>query len=333
MTAVSTEIRALLDGLAPVLPRSLMGLYLCGSAARGNPGPHSDVDFLGVVEHSLSAHQRHDLTAALLELSGWSGHAESFPDAAHRRPVEFTAVVGDDVAAWDDPPQMDYQYGEWLRAELVTATASGEAPEPLQNPDLVLFLADARQHYIALDIPSSQSTALGDSEEQEQTLDICPPRWADNSPAGSVNHAHATSRSSPPLEELLASPPQQLVAQACQDALPELLGELSASEKSSEAIGQDDGPGELSKVHGDERNVLLTLARMVVTVQTGRIVSKPEAAEQVMRQLTSTEADVLEAAAEEYRGQRIVDWADRGHELEATLKRLARGVRSGIIEA
>lgn len=295
MTAVSTEIRALLDGLAPVLPRSLMGLYLCGSAARGDPGPHSDLDFLGIVEHSLSAHQRHDLTAALLELSGWSGHAESFPDAAHRRPVEFTAVVGDDVAAWDDPPQMDYQYGEWLRAELVTATASGEAPEPLQNPDLVLFLADARQHYIALDIPSSQS--------------------------------------SPPLEELLASPPQQLVAQTCQDALPELLGELSASEKSSEVIGQDDGPGELSKVHGDERNVLLTLARMVVTVQTGRIVSKPEAAEQVMRQLTSTEADVLEAAAEEYRGQRIVDWADRGHELEATLRRLARGVRSGTIEA
>lgn len=31
--------------------------------------------------------------AVLMELSGWSGHAERFPEVAHRRPIDLTSVV------------------------------------------------------------------------------------------------------------------------------------------------------------------------------------------------------------------------------------------------
>ncbi|WP_188836138.1 aminoglycoside adenylyltransferase domain-containing protein [Flexivirga endophytica] len=54
----------------------------------------------------------------------------------------------------------------------------------------------------------------------------------------------------------------------------------------------------LSNFLGDERNVLLTLARMLVTAQTGQIVSKNEAAERVLPLLPSRHRRVLSLASD-----------------------------------
>lgn len=68
------DVEKLIAKLGPALPHQLLGLYLCGSAARGTVAAHSDIDLLAVAEHSLDDQQRKDLTAALLRLSGWAGH-------------------------------------------------------------------------------------------------------------------------------------------------------------------------------------------------------------------------------------------------------------------
>lgn len=56
----------------------------------------------------------------------------------------------------------------------------------------------------------------------------------------------------------------------------------------------------LSGFAGDERNVLLTLARMWLTAETGEIVSKDEAASRIMSRLPQTMAPVLAAARSSY---------------------------------
>lgn len=232
------DIEKLVAELRPALPQQLLGLYLCGSAARGELTPHSDIDLLAVTERSLDQAQREALTAALLRISGWSGHGEQFPEAANRRPVEFSVFVLGDIDHGSYPPRADFQYGEWLRAEFL----SGAVPQPFEDPDLLLLLEDARQNHRPL--------------------------------------------SSPDLQTFLASPPPGLLSRACRDALPALLKDLRT----------------------DTRNVLLTLARMAVTVSTGRIVAKDDAAAHLTPALSQAESALLLRAAEEYRGATVVDW-------------------------
>nr|WP_263971337.1 DUF4111 domain-containing protein [Pseudoclavibacter endophyticus] len=65
---------------------------------------------------------------------------------------------------------------------------------------------------------------------------------------------------------------------------------------------------------GDERNVLLTLARALHTVETGDIVSKQHAADSAARRMGADAAELLRLAAAEHRGEFQVDWgreADR----------------------
>ena len=56
---------------------------------------------------------------------------------------------------------------------------------------------------------------------------------------------------------------------------------------------------------GDERNVLLTLARMVLTVETGHIASKDEAVEWILPSLREPHISVLTLAAMGYAGYRM----------------------------
>ncbi|MGK4590728.1 aminoglycoside adenylyltransferase domain-containing protein [Amycolatopsis sp. w19] len=65
----------------------------------------------------------------------------------------------------------------------------------------------------------------------------------------------------------------------CGAALAEVVDPVPPDQLREAALGVI--PGLLSEIEGDERNVLLTLARIVVTVETGRIVSKDTAAEMV----------------------------------------------------
>lgn len=65
-------------------------------------------------------------------------------------------------------------------------------------------------------------------------------------------------------------------------------------------------PGDLE---GDERNIILTLARIWYSVVTGNIVAKDEAASWLIPQLPDEYADTLQAARAEYLGLTKKNWA------------------------
>lgn len=79
----------------------------------------------------------------------------------------------------------------------------------------------------------------------------------------------------------------------------------------------------LDDLVGDERNVLLTLARMVVTFETGRVVSKEEAGLRVLPGLPGPDRAVLSLALSGYLGEREDDWSARREPARATAMRLA----------
>ncbi|UMP05387.1 aminoglycoside adenylyltransferase domain-containing protein [Amycolatopsis sp. EV170708-02-1] len=80
-------------------------------------------------------------------------------------------------------------------------------------------------------------------------------------------------------------------------------------------------PGLLAEIEGDERNVLLTLARIVATVETGRIVSKDAAAAMVGG------GALLERARAGYLGAASDDWTGLSAEVAALARALADRAR------
>ncbi len=85
----------------------------------------------------------------------------------------------------------------------------------------------------------------------------------------------------------------------------------------------DSLPALMSDLVGDERNVLLTLARMVLTVETGHIVAKDEAVEWILPSLPEPHRSVLTLAAMGYAGDRNDDWTGRQDEARNTAEHLA----------
>lgn len=102
--------------------------------------------------------------------------------------------------------------------------------------------------------------------------------------------AHALIGPGP--DELLPAIPQADIRRAIGDALPALLADLE----------------------GDERNVLLTLARMWRTLATGEFVSKDAAAEWAEARMPAEQAAVLADAREGYLGTGNDDWQARQQE-------------------
>lgn len=249
--------------LAPVLahidrhaPGGVVGVYLYGSAASTGLRPDSDVDILVVTRRSLSRPERVGLVELLLRISGWHGHRERFPDAAGRRPLEVTSLALPDLASTTARPRLDFQYGEWLRAELV----AGAIPEPAEDPDVVILRATALQ-------------------------------------ASRPLRGRA-------LREILAPVPPQVLRRAILDRVPSLVREAD----------------------GDERNALLTLARSLVTVETGDIVSKDAAAQTVAARRTGPERTLLLTARAGYLGLIKDDWSPLRTQAHALAKALAKEI-------
>ena len=94
----------------------------------------------------------------------------------------------------------------------------------------------------------------------------------------------------PPKSELLTTVPTVHVQQAIRDSLPNLLDGLQ----------------------GDERNVLLTLARMWHTASTGKFVTKDAAAEWAIPRLSGSDALALDHARRAYLGEVTDDWSNQG---------------------
>lgn len=112
---------------------------------------------------------------------------------------------------------------------------------------------------------------------------------------------HSSPLTGPPLVELTDPVPAADLRKSLFDALPALLADLS----------------------GDERNVLLTLARMVHTLRTGAIAPKDDAAAAVARTLPADHAAVLDLAARAYRGELSDDWSRLPDEASATAAALS----------
>jgi predicted nucleotidyltransferase len=118
------------------LADGVVGAYLHGSAAFGCLRPTSDIDLLVVARRSTTPAEKRALIARLLLVSGRGD------PAGDSRPVELAIVVQGDVRPWQYPPRLDFQYGDWWRAEFERGNV---APWESPNPDLTLQLAMALQ--------------------------------------------------------------------------------------------------------------------------------------------------------------------------------------------
>ena len=99
---------------------------------------------------------------------------------------------------------------------------------------------------------------------------------------------HSSVLMGPPLAELTDPVPREHLTQSMFDALPSLLDDLV----------------------GDERNVLLTLARIVFTLRTGLIAPKDVAAADACSLLAGANAHTLDLAARAYRGEVRDNWTE-----------------------
>lgn len=109
----------------------------------------------------------------------------------------------------------------------------------------------------------------------------------------------------PPASAVLAAVPAADLRRAAVDSLPALVADLV----------------------GDERNVVLTLARMWTTLQTGRIVPKDAAAEHVRGQVDGSTAALLDLAAAAYRGEVDDRWGEHGPALASFVAQATTAVR------
>ena len=85
-------------------------------------------------------------------------------------------------------------------------------------------------------------------------------------------------------------------------------------------------PGLLEGFKGDERNAMLTLARMWLTVTTGVIVSKDKAAEWAIKQLPKEFASVLNEARLGYLGKIDDNWFGRQNQVVTLLHHMRSSV-------
>lgn len=245
-------IRTVLDKVLANDAGGIIGVYLYGSSTMTGLGPESDVDLLLVTRRSLMLEERRSLVSLLLGLSGWKGHAKSFPDVANRRPLEVTSLVAETFDPLATEPWRDFQFGEWLRSDFTR----GYVPEAERDPDVVILLATAMASHRVLHGPS--------------------------------------------LDSLVFEVPFALLREAQLAAVPALVEDLP-----------DDG-----------RNVLLTLARALHTVETGEIVPKDHAAGLAAERVDADGAELLRAAAREYRGEEWVDWERESKRVSALARSL-----------
>lgn len=142
------QVADALGALQAIAGPSLRAVYLHGSAVSGGLRPQSDIDLLAIVEPGLTADQRERLLAALLRLSGRYPAARGGP-----RCLEMMVFSRSALASCLFPVRADFLYGEWLRRDY----EAGAVPEPDENPEYTLVLAQARQEAVALFGPQREA--------------------------------------------------------------------------------------------------------------------------------------------------------------------------------
>ncbi|HEM6379806.1 TPA: aminoglycoside nucleotidyltransferase ANT(9) [Streptococcus suis] len=89
-------------------------------------------------------------------------------------------------------------------------------------------------------------------------------------------------------------------------------------------------PGLITSIKGDERNVILTLARMWVTASTGEIRSKDLAAEWAIPQLPYEHAILLDKARKAYLGGYIDKWKGMDSEVTELVNNMKKSIESSL---
>src|SRR5690606_12842746 len=136
LVIVPAEANKALSIVQKRLAKSLVAVYLHGSAVAGELRPRSDVDLLVVIDQPMTPEVRRCLASELMEVSG------RYPfDPDGRRPLEVIVFLRPDIAEPPYPARCEFIYGEWLRHEY----EAGESSEPVCDPELTLVLAQSRQ--------------------------------------------------------------------------------------------------------------------------------------------------------------------------------------------
>jgi aminoglycoside 9-adenylyltransferase len=112
----------------------------------------------------------------------------------------------------------------------------------------------------------------------------------------------------PDARQILDSIPTNDLYLALKESLPNLVGELE----------------------GDERNVLLTLARMWMTATTGKIVPKDTAATWAIDRLPRSLGSTLNLAREAYIGEVMDNWTDKGSEVALLVDYMRQSIEASL---
>lgn len=253
---IPDEALKAVEALKKLLTQQIIGIYLYGSAVDGGLQIDSDVDILVITNQNLSEKIRKALTEQLLSISGEIGNKEGL------RYLEVTIVNKDELSPWKFPPKYDFMYGEWLREQF----ENGEVPEPANDPDFVILLAQAREKSITL-----YGKNISDVLDPVSMIDI---------------------------------------QKAIKASIPELT----------------------LNIKNDERNVILTLARMWVTAATGEITSKDQSAKWVIPKLPEEHAALVELARSAYLGEQNDNWKDKENEVTSLVNYMKEIINSLITD-
>ncbi len=113
-------------------PDAVLGVYLHGSSVVGGLKPGSDLDLFAVTSRRTTERERRRLIEALLQVSGPGD------PAGRSRSINLEIVAQPDVRPWRYPARLDFQFGDWYRAEFAKGNL---APWNPANPDLAILLA------------------------------------------------------------------------------------------------------------------------------------------------------------------------------------------------
>ena len=116
-----------------ILGEELVSMALYGSATSTGLRPDSsDIDLLIISAGHLTPAQRRAFVHGFLDISGRS-HAVP----GDRRPLGVEVVALPAIRPWRYPPELDLQYGEWLRRDF---EAGAGQDRPIASADLAILL-------------------------------------------------------------------------------------------------------------------------------------------------------------------------------------------------
>ena len=220
------QISAAYQVIRGALGERVYAVYLYGSALGDGLKPLSDLDILVVIEGQLGDSLRQALQMDLLAVSAPPGEQERL------RALEVTVLNVHEVLPWRYPPKREFQFGEWLRGNLLR----GIFEPVVHDHDLAILLTKVRQNSL--------------------------PLWG------------------PPAGDLFEPVPREDFNRALSDTI---------TQWNVEADWQ-----------GDERNVVLALARVWYSAATGEIAAKETAAAWVASRLPDEHKPILDLARAAY---------------------------------